>query len=210
MAIREYEVETYGISADDFGDSISMNTNCEYGVIDDANHFWNIDWDYVNDALEENEDFKQALSDEGFEVNFDKYEPAELYRKLTGTSIESLFEEFCDFEAIGMSFEDAYNVLRNQAEEAREYLEGNDKIEVTYMQESYENELYVTCEFEAEESVAIEVKDKLKEIENVYTNKLQASGECHHYCDDPKFGIELFSVRVIPELEANEFFVNEM
>lgn len=210
MAIREYEVDTYGISADDFGDSISMNTNCEYGVIDDANHFWNIDWDYVNEALEENEDFKQALADEGFEVNFDKYEPAELYRKLTGTSIDSLFESFCDFEDIGMSFEDAYSALRNQAEEAREYLENNDKIEVTYMQEGYENELYVTCTFNTEESVAAEVKDKLKEIESIYTNKLQASGECHHYCDDPTFGIELFSVRIIPDLEANEFTIDEM
>lgn len=210
MTIKEYEVDTYGISADDFGDSISMNTNCEYGVIDDANHFWNIDWDYVNEALEENEDFKQALTDEGFEVNFDKYEPAELYRKLTGTSIDSLFESFCDFEDIGMSFEDAYSALRNQAEEAREYLENNDKIEVTYIQESYENELYVTCTFSAEESVAAEVKDKLKEIESIYTNKLQSIGEQYHYCNDPTFGIELFGVKMIPDLEANEFTIDEM
>lgn len=209
MAIKEYEVDTHGISMEDFGDSVSMNTDCEYGVIDDAHHFWNIDWEYVNSALEENEDFKQALADEGFEVNFDKYEPAELYRKLTGTSIEDLFERFCDFESIGMSFDDAYDILRNQADEAREYLENNDKINITYMQKYYDEELYVECEFEADESVVSEIKDKLDEIENKYTNKLQSIDEQYHYCDDPKFGIELFGVKMTPDLTANEFIVKE-
>lgn len=209
MAIKEYEVDTSGIYMDDFGDTMSMNTECEYGVIDDAHHFWNIDWDSVNESLEEDEDFKQALADEGFEVNFDKYEPAELYKKLTGKSIEDLFERFCDFEDIGMSFEDAYDILREQADEAREYLENNDKINITYMKKYYDDELVVRCEFEADESVVSEIKDKLEEIENVYTNKLQSIGEQYHYCDDPKFGIELFGVKLIPDLTANEFSVNE-
>ena len=90
-----------------------------------------------------------------------------------------------------------------------DYEEVYDRAEEFLIQQLSDEELYVECEFEADESVVSEIKDKLDEIENKYTNKLQSIDEQYHYCDDPEFGMELFGVKMTPDLTANEFIVKE-
>lgn len=210
MATRNYEIVTYGTSTDDFDGDKLMNVDLQYGVVEDNHHFWDIDYEYVNNELANNIEFRKELNDTDFHTSFESSEPYELYAQLTGQSIEDLFIKFCDIEELGESFKDIYNVLREQADEVREYLENNEKIEIMYMEEDYEEELFISCQFTAEENVAAEVKDKLKEIENKYTNKFQSMDEKSYSHDDPAFGIKLFKINLKPDLTANEFEVKEI
>ena len=210
MTTKNYEIVTYGTSTADFDSDKLMNIDLQYGVLEDNHHYWDIDYEYVNNELENNVEFRKELNDTDFHTSFESSEPCELYSQLTGTSIEDLFMKFCDVEELGENFKDIYDVLREQADEAREYLENNDEIGITYLEEDYEEELFISCKFTAEENVANEVKDKLKEIENNYTKKLQSMDEKSYSYDDPAFGIKLFKINLKPDLTANEFEVNEI
>lgn len=210
MTIKNYEIVTYGTSTADFDDDKLMNIDLQYGVLEDNHHYWDIDYEYVNNELENNVEFRKELDDTDFHTSFESSEPYELYAQLTGQSIEDLFIKFCDIEELGENFKEVYDVLREQADEVREYLENNDEIEITYLEEDYEEELFISCKFKAEENVAAEAKDRLKEIENEYTKKFQSMDEETYSYDDPEFGIKLFKITMKPDLTANEFEVKEI
>lgn len=209
MAFREFSVHTSGMSAADFGVKMQSRLCYEGGIIEGNGYSYKIDWDYINDVLEENEDFTQALIDEGFEVNFNTFEPFELYRKLTGVSIKELFNEWHQSDNVAEIFQDAYNILHEQADETREYLKNNDKINMTYTKHLQRDELFVHCSFEADADSVREVGDKLNEINSKYTNKLRSLDEQYYICNDPKFGITLFRVKLDPDIEGSEFYIME-
>lgn len=208
--IKQYKIKNTGIILKDFNCDVTLLLQAEYGIIiDDFYSTWNADWKYINNALKENAKFKQALIDNEFDTNFFKHKPAELYEKLTGESIEQLFKQYINYTNIGSYFSDVYNIVYAQAEEAREYLENNNNIDVVNIQESDEEELCINCIIKASESVANEVQDKLNEIQNKYASKIQSMSGQHYCLIDPHFDVKLCNVTIKPNAAANGFKLHE-
>ena len=207
--IKQYKIKNTGIILKDFNYDVTLLLQAEYGIIIDLYGIWNADWKYINNVLKENAKFKQTLIDNGFDTNFFKYKPAELYEKLTGESIEQLFKQYTNHANIGAYFSDVYNIVHAQVEEAREYLENNNNIDIINIQENDEEELCINCIIEASESVANKVQDKLNEIQNKYASKIQAMSGQHYCLIDPQFGIKLCSVTIRPNAAANGFKLYE-
>lgn len=207
--IKQYKIKNTGIILKDFNYDVTLLLQAEYGIIIDLYSIWNADWKYINNALKENAKFKQTLIDNGFDTNFFKHKPIELYEKLTGESIEQLFKQYTNHANIGAYFSDIYNIVHAQAEEAREYLENNNSIDIINIQENDEEELCINCIIEASESVANEVQDKLNEIQNKYASKIQSMRGQHYCLTDPQFGIKLCSATIKPNAAANGFKLRE-
>lgn len=211
MAIKKYNITVWGTGGDAFafGDDVSQNVDALYGIIiDGRDRWWNIDWNYINDALEENEDFAQALQDEGFDTNFDKYEPAELYEKLTSQSIEDIFSDWCQFENIGEGFYDLHEIFKAEANEVREYLDANKDINTTRISDN-EADAYIDRIIEIDESKAYEIKEKLEEIYKKYDSKV-VSSDISYRKEDPVFGIKLFAVKWSSSLGASDIDMDEV
>lgn len=134
----------------------------------------------------------------------------ELDEQSTDKSIEILFEQYYCLEELGTASKEVYDILYRQSNETKEYLANDEMIEITYMEEDYEEELFTSHKFKPEENVANEVKDKIKEIENEFTRRLRSMGKEFHYIVEPTFRIRLFRITMRPDLTANEFESKEI
>lgn len=207
MTFKHYKIasnklENYGGIIDYI---CSHHAKALYGIKICGNN-WMTDYDYINTALLENDEFLADAKTLDDSINFDRYEPYEVYQKLVNDDIDYIVsEKFSHYDELNIVLESYINTLNKQINDLDEYLTNNVNIEI--LESDVDNEYGIfnyIVEFDDT------LLDDVSNVLNTTNKKAEAANDIvikHTYCEKhyniPLFGVE-FSNPGSLEIEINE------
>lgn len=196
MAMKEYEVSSYGYYCYELAEDLGGYAKGVFGVSPDSGG-WTIIMEDLNEILEESDEFIQAATEAGFDTSFNELEPYEVYEKIFGTDIEEdMFYSFCDYDASNY-YDEIEGILYTEVEDARSYLIDlrNKEIinEINAVRED-DDPFIITGKIECDEKIAEEIQAHFDNLYRTAAKKAEEIEIIHAY-EEPEFGIPFFKVK---------------